>query len=356
MNSACKGTRTDDGGDSRLHPTDHRRRRLHQAAAQGGRSAAAAATDGAAAGAATAAARHPSCRRAGARAGDAAGRHRRDALQSQRSGAAPAPVEEPPAPDILELTESMATARSPQPANGGFRTIDGQSDVVFEERPLEETGAGRHARSARAVLEQRSADLGGDHRGGRFRVQHACPHRAGAERPHARGSGARDAAPDAQDAGSTTTCRGWSSGWCAPRSSACRADGPDASRRAEFARKPQRQRRQHDPCHDQQRHRAGTVEHDRAQADADRLPDIDGGGEQREAGRARLRRHLRAAGLQRVVQRVEAEPVERRPRAARATRPARSPARDSRRRTSCAPPIASPRCPNRFTSCCTVAA
>jgi cell pole-organizing protein PopZ len=47
----------------------------------------------------------------------------------------PAPVEAPPASDVFELTESMAT--TPQPASSGFRTIDGQSDVFFEERPGE---------------------------------------------------------------------------------------------------------------------------------------------------------------------------------------------------------------------------
>lgn len=57
-------------------------------------------------------------------------------LSSLNATVPPAPVEEPPAPDILELTESMATAE-PEPANGGFRTIDGQPDVVFEERPFE---------------------------------------------------------------------------------------------------------------------------------------------------------------------------------------------------------------------------
>lgn len=61
-----------------------------------------------------------------------------DAMLSDLSKSAlPAPpVErpEPDAPDILELTESMA---EPEPPNGGFRTIDGQSDVVFEDRPYE---------------------------------------------------------------------------------------------------------------------------------------------------------------------------------------------------------------------------
>src|SRR5262249_28602370 len=51
---------------------------------------------------------------------------------------------EPEKPDVLDLTESME-APSPPPRTDGFRTIDGQSDVVFndssqrpepEERPL----------------------------------------------------------------------------------------------------------------------------------------------------------------------------------------------------------------------------
>jgi uncharacterized protein len=41
------------------------------------------------------------------------------------------PAAEEPASDILDLTEQMA-APEPMPAPG-FRTIDGQSDVVFEE-------------------------------------------------------------------------------------------------------------------------------------------------------------------------------------------------------------------------------
>lgn len=60
-----------------------------------------------------------------------------DAMLSNLNAAAAPPVEEPPpASDILELTESMATATEPAP-NGGFRTIDGQPDVVFDERPFE---------------------------------------------------------------------------------------------------------------------------------------------------------------------------------------------------------------------------
>jgi cell pole-organizing protein PopZ len=58
-----------------------------------------------------------------------------DAMLSSLNRAAPPPPE-PPAPDILDLTESMATAE-PEPAEPSFRTIDGQSDVVFDERPYE---------------------------------------------------------------------------------------------------------------------------------------------------------------------------------------------------------------------------
>ena len=45
------------------------------------------------------------------------------------------PVEEEPASDILDLTEQMATSRSA--AAPAFRTIDGQSDLVFEDNPVE---------------------------------------------------------------------------------------------------------------------------------------------------------------------------------------------------------------------------
>ena len=58
-----------------------------------------------------------------------------DAMLASLNKAAP-PLPEPPAPEILELTESMAT-EEPEPADGGFRTIDGQPDVVFDERPFE---------------------------------------------------------------------------------------------------------------------------------------------------------------------------------------------------------------------------
>jgi cell pole-organizing protein PopZ len=43
----------------------------------------------------------------------------------------PLPVKEP-ATDVLDLTEAMTAPAPPQPA---FRTIDGQPDVVFDDRP-----------------------------------------------------------------------------------------------------------------------------------------------------------------------------------------------------------------------------
>ncbi len=58
-----------------------------------------------------------------------------DSMLAQLQGAsrpAPAPMDEPAA-DILDLTEQM-TVREP-PAAHSFRTIDGQSDVVFDEAP-----------------------------------------------------------------------------------------------------------------------------------------------------------------------------------------------------------------------------
>jgi cell pole-organizing protein PopZ len=56
-------------------------------------------------------------------------------LSSLNTTPARPPVEAPPVSDVFELTESMAT--TPEPASSNFRTIDGQSDVFFEERAAE---------------------------------------------------------------------------------------------------------------------------------------------------------------------------------------------------------------------------
>ncbi|MCC6890122.1 MAG: DUF2497 domain-containing protein [Hyphomicrobiales bacterium] len=54
-----------------------------------------------------------------------------EAMLSELNSAPPSEAEPPGASDVLELTESMAEP-SPPPTNG-FRTIDGQSDIEFEE-------------------------------------------------------------------------------------------------------------------------------------------------------------------------------------------------------------------------------
>lgn len=61
-----------------------------------------------------------------------------DAMLSSLDKPAPAPAPLPP-PDVLELTESMAAPAPPPPqaVNGGFRTIDGQPDIVFDDRAVE---------------------------------------------------------------------------------------------------------------------------------------------------------------------------------------------------------------------------
>ncbi len=100
--------------------------------------------------------------------------------------------------DILDLTESMAASMPPPPppppsAMSGpaaqFRTIDGSSDVGFDEAERK-VPAPRRERGA--------SDFRRNQRGGRFRLQYACPDRADAERPHAGRSGARNAPPDAE--------------------------------------------------------------------------------------------------------------------------------------------------------------
>jgi cell pole-organizing protein PopZ len=47
-----------------------------------------------------------------------------------------APPKAPPAPDVLDLTESMAATSAPPPVSN-FRTIDGASDVFFTDRAPE---------------------------------------------------------------------------------------------------------------------------------------------------------------------------------------------------------------------------
>src|SRR5262249_25082551 len=44
------------------------------------------------------------------------------------------PARERPLPDVLDLTEAMAAPAAPPAPTEGLRTIDGQSDIVFEDR------------------------------------------------------------------------------------------------------------------------------------------------------------------------------------------------------------------------------
>ena len=54
-------------------------------------------------------------------------------LEAPKVAAKPAPPK-PAVPDVLDLTEAMAATPSPGPAPS-FRTIDGNSDVVFTDPP-----------------------------------------------------------------------------------------------------------------------------------------------------------------------------------------------------------------------------
>jgi cell pole-organizing protein PopZ len=53
-----------------------------------------------------------------------------------KPAAPPPPPVPPPTADVLDLTEAMAAVPAPEPAPApsSFRTIDGQSDVVFSDR------------------------------------------------------------------------------------------------------------------------------------------------------------------------------------------------------------------------------
>ena len=110
--------------------------------------------------------------------------------------------------DILDLTEvdggACAEVEPAPSATSGpppqFRKIEGHSDVSFDEAEKIRCGPSRHqGRASRAARGTRSAAFERDERCGRLRFQHAGADRAGAERAHARGLGARDAAATAED-------------------------------------------------------------------------------------------------------------------------------------------------------------
>jgi cell pole-organizing protein PopZ len=57
-----------------------------------------------------------------------------DAMLDDIEEVADAPRADGTAPDVLDLTESMA---APAPPTQGFRTIDAQSDIVFDDGPMD---------------------------------------------------------------------------------------------------------------------------------------------------------------------------------------------------------------------------
>ena len=109
------------------------------------------------------------------------------------------PAAAPPPADVLDLSEANV-APSPGPAPS-FRTIDGDSDVVFADRVPEppphvveepEQSSMQAPAPDRTLISNATARCGGQ------RVQLARPHRARAERAHARGSGQGDVAADVE--------------------------------------------------------------------------------------------------------------------------------------------------------------
>lgn len=59
-------------------------------------------------------------------------------VEPPRPAPAPVMIEPEPAADVLDLTEAMtATPPAPPQTASSFRTIDGESDVVFSDRPPE---------------------------------------------------------------------------------------------------------------------------------------------------------------------------------------------------------------------------
>lgn len=61
-------------------------------------------------------------------------------------------------PDVLDLTEAMATSPAPAPAASGFRTIDGEPDVVFEDPAAEHRETAQPAAESQPAESPRAAD------------------------------------------------------------------------------------------------------------------------------------------------------------------------------------------------------
>ena len=212
-----------------------------------------------------------------------------------------------------------AARRLPRPRSAPSTA---RQDVVFDEEPEPEPPRTVErprpppALDARAGAE-RPDHLVGDRGRGRQCVQRARPDRAGAERQDARGPREGDAAADAAALARQQPADTGRASGARRRSSASRA-GASLRTACGAASATPRTR-----IPDSGTSSATTMKIGGAPARSMTsepaatpigLPDIERGGEQRDRGAARLRRHLRGVGLQRVVQHVEAEPDRRRPR------------------------------------------
>ena len=76
------------------------------------------------------------------------------AAAETKPAAPPPPPAPPPMADVLDLTVAMA-APAPTPAPASFRTIDGQSDVVFSDRPPDSAPSSPPEPTVRVVEEAR---------------------------------------------------------------------------------------------------------------------------------------------------------------------------------------------------------
>ena len=270
MAQACEGSRTLDGGDSRLHPQNYcRRRRSEGPAAESGRASDAAAVASAAAAASPPPPPVPPMpappNRRWQREQDDI-----EAMLAQAgamsSARLPEPEESLPA-DILDLTEQMTAVPSPEAQ--GFRTIDGRPTS----RPKPPPSAANLTAWPATASNDRTLISPSTSAAVDFGVQHARPDRAGAERPHARGPGAGNAASDAQDlARRQSAGHGGAPGARRDRARLARAilifltgvarltAAYASSPLRELAREPQGQRQERDRGHDEQRHCAVAVE------------------------------------------------------------------------------------------------
>ncbi len=227
--SACKGTRALDGGDSRLHPQNHCRRRRRESSAEGER-----------AGPLPRPAPLPPVAPAPRMAAPppppppepAKPQDDIDAMLAQLRAVhaaapprPPAPEEEPDA-DILDLTESMAALdarrRASAPSTRSRTSCSTRSAGASGRRELRNR-SGRRYREPDA----RRAHFVGDHGGGRFRLQLRWPRPCWCRTPARSRIWCGKCCGRCSSPGSTTICRAWSSGWCAPRSSASRAAATD---------------------------------------------------------------------------------------------------------------------------------